>query len=48
MSFIVMIGGAGATVNQQYGLPTFVGIMMGILAARYSNIWLRKDSRCNR
>ncbi|OZV12243.1 hypothetical protein CIW83_10515 [Tissierella sp. P1] len=34
MSFIVMIGGAGATVNQQYGLPTFVGgIMMGILAA---------------
>jgi len=34
MSYIVMIGGAGATVNQQYGLPTSVGgIMMGILAA---------------
>ena len=34
MSFIVMIGGAGATVNQQYGLPAeFGGIMMGILAA---------------
>lgn len=34
MSFIVMIGGAGATVNQQYGLPIEIGgIMMGILAA---------------
>lgn len=34
MSFIVMIGGAGATINQQYGLPISVGgIMMGILAA---------------
>ena len=34
MSFIVMVGGAGATVNQQYGLPTTVGgIMIGILAA---------------
>ncbi|MDR7855843.1 hypothetical protein [Tissierella sp.] len=34
MSFIVMIGGAGATVHQQYGLPAeFGGIMMGILAA---------------
>lgn len=33
MSFIVMIGGAGATVNQQYGLPTSVGgIIMGLLA----------------
>lgn len=34
MSYIVMIGGAGATINQQYGLPVSVGgIMMGILAA---------------
>lgn len=33
MSYIVMIGGAGATLNQQYGLPTWVGgVMMGILA----------------
>lgn len=33
MSYIVMIGGAGATINQQYGLPTWVGgILMGILA----------------
>lgn len=33
MSFIVMIGGAGATVNQQYGLPVYVGgIGMAILA----------------
>lgn len=33
MSFIVMIGGAGATINQQYGLPVaFGGIMIGILA----------------
>lgn len=29
-----MIGGAGATLNQQYGLPIWVGgVMMGILAA---------------
>ena len=34
MSYIVMIGGAGATLNQQYVLPIWVGgIMMGILAA---------------
>ncbi|MGM0396637.1 MAG: YkvI family membrane protein [Bacillota bacterium] len=33
MSFIVMIGGAGATVNQQYGLPeTFGGVLIGVLA----------------
>lgn len=33
MSFIVMIGGAGATVQQQYGLPVAVGgIGMAILA----------------
>ena len=33
MSFIVMMGGAGATINQQYGLPTSLGgILMGILA----------------
>lgn len=33
MSFIVMIGGAGATLNQQYGLPVWVGgVGMGILA----------------
>lgn len=33
MSYIVMIGGAAATLNQQYGLPTWVGgVMMGILA----------------
>lgn len=33
MSYIVMIGGAGATLHQQYGLPTYVGgIVMGILA----------------
>lgn len=34
MSYIVMIGGAGATLNQQYGYPIWVGgVMMGILAA---------------
>lgn len=34
MSFIVMIGGAGATLHQQYGLPTYVGgIGLAILAA---------------
>lgn len=34
MSFIVMIGGAGATVNQQFGFSNTVGgILMGILAA---------------
>ncbi|MGI6678343.1 MAG: hypothetical protein ACOX2Q_04525 [Dehalobacterium sp.] len=34
MSFIVMIGGAGATLHQQYNLPTFAGgIFMGILVA---------------
>ncbi|SCG82060.1 hypothetical protein DW1_0440 [Proteiniborus sp. DW1] len=33
MSFVVMIAGAGATLNQQYGLPVAVGgIIMGILA----------------
>lgn len=33
MSFIVMIGGAGATLNQQYGLPNAVGgIGLAILA----------------
>ena len=33
MSFIVMIAGSGATIHQQYGLPTSVGgIVMGILA----------------
>lgn len=33
MSYIVMIGGAGAALNQQYGQPTWVGgIMMGVLA----------------
>lgn len=33
MSFIVMIGGAGATINQQYGLPVYIGgIGMAILA----------------
>lgn len=33
MSFIVMIGGAGATLNQQYGLPNYIGgIGMAILA----------------
>ena len=34
MSFIVMIGGAGASLKQQYGLPVAVGgIGIGILAA---------------
>lgn len=34
MSYIVMIGGAGATLNQQYGVPVWVGgIMMGVFAA---------------
>lgn len=34
MSFIVMVGGAGATLNQQYGLPIEVGgIGLGIIAA---------------
>ncbi len=33
MSFIVMIGGAGATLKQQYGLPVYVGgIAMAVLA----------------
>lgn len=33
MSYIVMIGGSAATLNQQYGQPTWVGgVMMGILA----------------
>ncbi|MDY0235446.1 MAG: hypothetical protein RBR71_05430 [Gudongella sp.] len=33
MSYVVMIGGAAATMNQQYGLPPAVGgIMIGILA----------------
>lgn len=33
MSFIVMIGGAGATLNQQYGIPVSVGgIGLAILA----------------
>lgn len=33
MSYIVMIGGAGATLHQQYSLPTYVGgIAIGILA----------------
>ena len=33
MSFVVMIGGAGATINQQYGLPVWVGgILMGVMA----------------
>ena len=33
MSFIVMIAGAGATINEQYSLPvTFGGILMGVLA----------------
>ena len=34
MSFVVMIAGAGATINQQYGFNLSVGgILMGILAA---------------
>lgn len=34
MSFIVMVAGAGATVNQQYGLPVSLGgIMLAVLAA---------------
>ncbi len=34
MSFIVMIGGAGATINQQFGLSNiFGGVLMGVLAA---------------
>lgn len=33
LSFTVMIGGAGATLNEHYGLPTIVGgVIMGILA----------------
>lgn len=33
MSFVVMIGGASAAVNQQYGLPGPVGgVAMGVLA----------------
>ncbi|WZL71739.1 hypothetical protein QBE52_11535 [Clostridiaceae bacterium 35-E11] len=33
MSFIVMIAGAGATLNQQYGLPVSVGgILMAVIA----------------
>jgi uncharacterized membrane protein YkvI len=34
MSFMVMVAGAGATVNQHYGLPTYVGgITLAVLAA---------------
>ncbi len=34
MSFMVMVAGAGATVNQHYGLPTYVGgIALAVLAA---------------
>lgn len=34
MSFIVMIGGAGATLNQQYGMPVYVGgIGLAIIAS---------------
>ncbi|NLM44168.1 MAG: hypothetical protein GX201_09195 [Clostridiales bacterium] len=34
MSFIVMIGGAGAAVNQQYGMPVYIGgVGMAILVA---------------
>lgn len=34
MSFIVMIGGAGATVNQQFGLSnTSGGVLMGVIVA---------------
>ena len=34
MSYIVMIGGAGAAINQQYGLPlAFGGVFMGVIAA---------------
>lgn len=33
MSFIVMIGGAGATLNQQYGLPNYIGgVGLAVLA----------------
>lgn len=33
MSFIVMMGGAGATLKQQFGLPEYAGgIIMGVLA----------------
>ncbi|MDO4552124.1 MAG: hypothetical protein Q4C22_01160 [Bacillota bacterium] len=33
MSYVVMIGGAGATLNQHYGLPTYVGgILIVVLA----------------
>ncbi len=34
MSYIVMVGGSGATLKQQYGLPESVGgIMLGVLVA---------------
>jgi uncharacterized membrane protein YkvI len=34
MSFMVMVAGAGTTVNQHYGLPTYVGgIALAVLAA---------------
>ena len=33
MSYIVMISGAGATINQQYGLPVYIGgIIMAVLS----------------
>lgn len=33
MSYIVMIAGSGATLNQQYGLPIWVGaVLMGLIA----------------
>jgi uncharacterized membrane protein YkvI len=43
MSFIVMIGGAGATLQQQYGLPTYVGcIGMAVLASATVILGLNK------
>lgn len=35
MSFIVMIAGAGATLNQQYGLPVYIG---GVIIAVISSV----------
>ncbi|MEG0775382.1 hypothetical protein [Clostridium sp.] len=43
MSFIVMIAGAGATLNQQYGLPISVGgILMAVLAVATVTFGLNK------
>ncbi len=43
MSYVVMIGGAGATLNEHYGLPTYVGgIAMAVVAGSVVMLGLGK------